>query len=70
MSYAPRLCEQPDEQTKLRTLRGEDTGWDFSFYPPPVCTGFWNNNDWVAFIGHRWYRKDQPANGGTLAAVG
>jgi hypothetical protein len=70
VSYAPRLCEQPDYQTKLDTLRGVNTGWHDTFYPPPVCTGQWDNHAWIAHIGHRWFRKDQTANGGTLVAVG
>ena len=48
--------EQPDEDTKLRTLRGERTGWDYVFRVPPVPHAQWSAHDWIRYIGDHWYR--------------
>ena len=49
--------EQPTEDEKLRTFRGEETGWGYWISAPPVPTNLWNDHDWIRFIGNRWYRK-------------
>lgn len=49
--------EQPTLEEKRRTLRGEDTGWGYWISAPPVPTNLWSDDDWIRFIGNRWYRK-------------
>lgn len=49
--------DQPDVQTKLETLRGEDTGWDYLFNVPPVPHWLWTYPEWVTYIGDNWFRK-------------
>lgn len=51
------MTDQPDNDTKLRTMRGEGTGWTYWFRVPPVCTAAWSDQDWIAFIGDRWIRR-------------
>lgn len=48
--------DQPDLQTKLDTLRGIKTGWDYKFTPPPVPHNQWSDMDWVRYIGRNWFR--------------
>jgi hypothetical protein len=48
---------QPDEDTKLRTLRGERTGWDYRFNPPPVPHWMWSPHDWINYIGDNWFQR-------------
>lgn len=51
--------DQPDVETKLNTLAGQDTGWDYQFSPPPVVgCGDWSPQGWVEYIGDNWFRKD------------
>jgi len=57
---------QPTHAEKLRTLEGQDTGWGYYFEPPPVPTGAWNHDDWVRYIGNRWYWKVTGTSQGTL----
>jgi hypothetical protein len=52
--------EQPTEEIKIKTLRGEKTGWDFAFTAPPVPTTFWSNDGWIAYIGDNWFRIKEP----------
>lgn len=49
--------EQPTHEQKLRTLQGEETGWGYWISAPPVPANQWTNEDWIRFIGTRWYRK-------------
>ena len=52
--------EQPDHATKVRTLNGEDTGWDYRCGVPYVHH-LWTAHDWIRYIGDRWFRKPQKA---------
>ena len=54
---------QPDHDTKLRTLRGEKTGWDYRFDPgflPSTAHTRWTTDDWIQFIGDNWFKKELP----------
>lgn len=51
--------EQPTLEVKKATLRGENTGWSFRFKAPDVCTTFWGDDGWIAFIGDNWYKTEQ-----------
>jgi hypothetical protein len=51
------MKEQPTEQEKIDTLKGEETGWGYWMQVPPVSTALWNNHDWIRFIGDKWFRK-------------
>lgn len=51
------MLNQPTYAEKLATLLGEKTGWDFLMEVPPVSTYYWTNDDWIRFIGDRWFRK-------------
>lgn len=52
--------DEPTHEEKLATLRGEDTDWGYWVSVPPVPTTLWSPDDWIRFIGNRWYRrKDQ-----------
>lgn len=53
--------EQPTHDEKLRTLQGEETGWGYWISAPPVPTHLWTDEDWLRFIGTRWYRKTSTA---------
>jgi hypothetical protein len=48
--------EQPDFDTKCRTILGEETGWTYVFSVPPGPTAAWTPADWITFIGDKWYR--------------
>lgn len=48
--------DQPDHETKLATLRGEDTGWDYQFQVPGVTHAAWSPDDWIRYIGVNWFR--------------
>jgi hypothetical protein len=57
--------EQPTQEVKLATLRGEETGWDYRFDPgllPPGANDHapphmrWSPEDWIRFIGDHWFR--------------
>ena len=52
--------EQPDLDTKLRIMRGEELGWDYRFQVPPVTTFFWTPHDWITWIGNNWFRIPLP----------
>jgi hypothetical protein len=54
--------EQPDYETKIRTLRGEKTGWDFRFNAPPVHTTGWSPDAWIRFIGDGWIKIKEKVN--------
>lgn len=50
---------QPDYETKLRTLAGEHTGWDYYFIGamlPCQAHYAWNDDDWIRYIGDHWFR--------------
>ena len=52
--------EQPDEDTKLRTLQGEATGWDYRFDPgnlPSSAHTHWTQHDWITYIGSNWFKR-------------
>lgn len=54
------IREQPDIDTKLRTLNMEDTGWDYMFDSgllPCSAHTLWNRYDWINFIGDHWFRR-------------
>lgn len=53
----PMAKMQPTEEEKIATLRGEETGWGYWMQVPPVSTHLWNNQDWIRFIGDKWFRK-------------
>ncbi len=53
----PPTREQPTEEVKLATLRGENTGWDYTFHPSLVTGGRWTDHDWIVFIGDKWFKK-------------
>lgn len=48
--------EQPTHEVKRATLRGEKTGWDYRFRPPPVPHDKWTPDDWITYIGDNWFR--------------
>jgi hypothetical protein len=48
--------DQPDQDTKVRTLLCEPTGWTYHCAVPPVHAGFWSHDDWIKWIGHGWRR--------------
>ena len=50
---------QPTNAVKLATLRGENTGWSYSFNVPPVSHDQWSNQNWVDYIGDHWYPTKQ-----------
>jgi hypothetical protein len=50
--------DQPDLATKLRTLEGDDLGWDYFFNVPATSHWQWSQQDWVTYIGDNWFRKD------------
>lgn len=55
-----QASDQPDEETKLRTLRGEATGWDYRFDPGNLpCTAHtvWSGYDWITYIGSNWFKR-------------
>lgn len=54
--------EQPTHDEKLRTYRGEETGWGYWISTPPVPANLWPDEDWIRFIGNSWFRK-KPAKG-------
>ena len=49
--------EQPTQEQKLATLRGEETGWGYWMQVPPVSTHLWTDADWIRFIGNKWFKK-------------
>jgi hypothetical protein len=49
--------EQPTEQEKLDTLNGIEIDWGYWMQVPPVTTQNWNNQDWIRFIGDKWFKK-------------
>lgn len=49
--------EQPTYQVKIATLNGTETGWGYWMQVPPVTTALWTDEDWIRFIGDRWFRK-------------
>lgn len=53
----PMAKEQPTQEQKLATLRGEETGWGYWMQVPPVSTHLWNDHDWIRFIGTNWFLK-------------
>ncbi len=57
MDKENHMKDEPTHAEKLATLRGEETGWGYWISAPPVPTNLWSDEDWVRFIGTRWYRK-------------
>jgi hypothetical protein len=58
MDKENHMKEQPTHEEKRRTLEGQETGWGYWLTAPPVPTGHWSYDDWIRFIGNRWYRKN------------
>ena len=52
-----RLPPEPTPQEKIDTLNGQETGWGYWMQVPPVSTALWDNQDWIRFIGDKWFRK-------------
>jgi hypothetical protein len=52
------MLDQPTHDEKFRTLQGEETGWGYWFNTPPVQHATWTHEDWIKFIGDRWFRRN------------
>ena len=61
-----RRADQPNNETKRRTMRGEDTGWDYRFNPmllPSPAHMLWTPDDWILYLGDSWFRVGSDSQG-------
>jgi hypothetical protein len=53
---------QPTLQQKIDTINGQETGWMYMFGIPGTCTDAWEYDDWIRYIGDKWYPRQSNVN--------